>query len=144
MKLNLIYLLAFLVVLTSGCFSNKGSNPTPPVPAGSFAGQFRVVRTKSGHRDTLKANINLDLSTVTGFKVYGDTSTLHAGSNGNYAVSYNNFIQFADKTFPPSGVPVKFHLQGVYQYYYDGSTFQMVANSFLDTLSLQYDLKKVN
>jgi len=137
----------FLLVLASGCLSNKNNAPGPsrPLPEGTFAGPFRLIHKsfKTGKRDTLKANINLTLSTTVGFKVTGDTATVHSGSYGDY-VANSTYIQFFDKTYSSTKQPTKTHLTGIYQYFYDGTTFQMLASGALDTLSLQYDLKKVN
>jgi hypothetical protein len=145
MKKKLTYVLPVLilaVVFTSGCFKNAESNPTP-APSGTFTGQFRLLHRKPGTTviDTVKANIQLVIETGVGYKVLGDTLTIHAGSKGHYAIN-SNTIGFQDDTFPATGKPTKTHLSGYYQYYYDGtSVLQMVANS-ADTLSLQYDLKK--
>jgi hypothetical protein len=145
MKSKLLCLLLLIVVLASGCYSDKSSAPTPVVLAGTFTGQFRLVHTayKTGVRDTLSTNIQLTMNNSMDFAVTGDTSTIHAGSHGVYATS-GNYIQFTDITYPKTSIPVKAHLAGIYAYYYDGSIFQMVANSPFDTLSYQYDLKKVN
>jgi len=146
MKHKLLYLFPFLLALTSGCFGSKNSTPIPS-PDGTFSGQFRLIQkhSKTGISDTATANIQLVLDLTTGYKVTGDTSTLHAGSYGDYGVnSIYNTITFVDKTYPKTGIPTKTHLNGQYQYYYDGSTFQMVAFGALDTLILQYNLKKTN
>ena len=145
MKSNLLYPLLVIVVFASGCFGNKNSAPAPAIPSGNFTGQFRRVHTspRNGAMDTLKANLMLSLNVTTGFAVTGDTATVHAGSHGSYAIG-SSYIEFSDVTFPPTGTPTKIHLSGVYQYYYDGTVFQMVANSYLDTISYQYDMKKVN
>jgi hypothetical protein len=144
MKRKLFYLLPLSLLFLAGCFGNKNSAPTPTLlPSGTFTGQFRRIHKtfRTGVTDTQKANIQLIMETATGFAVTGDTSTVQAGSKGSYYVGLNNYIQFVDNTFPPTGTPTKTHLNGLYQYYYDGSVFQMLATS-LDTLSLQYDLKK--
>ncbi len=147
MKLKLVYLIPFLAIFTSGCLSNSTDTPGPtkPFPEGAFAGPFRLIHKnfKTGHRDTLKANLSLTLSTAVGYKVTGDTATVHAGSYGDYVVG-SNYIQFFDKTYSTAIKPTKTHLTGIYQYFYDGTSFQMLAQGALDTLSLQYDLKKVN
>jgi len=80
---------------------------------------------------------------TTGFKVTGDTSTVHAGSYGDYGVnSIYNTVTFIDKTYPKTGIPTKAHLDGTYQYYYDGTVLQLLGNSALDTVSFQYNLTK--
>jgi hypothetical protein len=144
MKPRLLYALLFIIVLVSGCFNDKSALPAP-TPSGTFTGQFRRVHItqKTGLRDTLKANIQVDLNSTTGYKVTGDTSTVHAGSYGTYSVN-SSYIQFNDATLSPTIQPAKVHLAGIYQYYFDGTVFQMVYNTPLDTVSLQYDLKKVN
>ncbi|HVV54193.1 MAG TPA: hypothetical protein VHC47_02645 [Mucilaginibacter sp.] len=74
------------------------------------------------------------------YAVTGDTSTVHAGSHGVWGIAGTS-IAFTDVTFPKSGTTTKTHLNGYYTYYYDGTVFQIVATS-LDTLALQYDLKR--
>ena len=141
---KLIYFLPAIVLLGYGC-----ANIPAPAPArltsGNFSGQFRLVHThaRTGVRDTSKANISLSLDLTTGYKVTGDTTTLIAGSYGGYAVAAS-YISFNDVTYPKTGIPLKTHLNGTYTYTYDGSALQMVFNNAQDTLSYQYDLKKVN
>lgn len=152
MKKTFIFLLPaalFVIAMATGCGPNQ-VDQIKPYPSGTFAGQFRLLRRPTGATkiDTMKATIQLVLETSGAFRVLGDTATLHAGSTGAYTISSsNNYIAFQDLTFPktnPPPAPVKIHLNGIYQYFYDGSTvFQMVFNSS-DTLSYQYDLKRVN
>ena len=82
---------------------------------------------------------------TTGFAVTGDTTTLHAGSHGGFIVN-NSFtsIDFIDLTYPKTGMPTKTHLNGVYNYAYDGTNLLMTAYGALDTLSLIYTLKKTS
>ena len=144
MKLKLLYALPFLMLL-AGCFSSSDKSAAPvPFPSGNFTGQFRAIHqnSKTGYHDTLKATLQLSLSTTTGYKVTGDTATVHAGSFGQYAMNHT-LVQFVDSTLPTTGTPKKVHLSGYYQYYYDGTVFQMLAAPS-DTLVYQYDLKKVN
>lgn len=139
---RLIYVLPVLLALAGGCA--KTNERVVPYPTGTFAGEFRFLHKRPGTAiiDTLKTNIQVVLETGVGFKVVGDTSTVHAGSKGHYGVNSSD-IAFDDETFPKTGRPAKSHLNGIYRYYYDGSSvFQMVANSS-DTLSLQYNLKRV-
>lgn len=145
MKPQLLYFSLLIVVLASGCFSNKSSAPAPVIPSGTFKGQFRRVHLNqsTAKRDTLSANIILTMNTATGYSVTGDTTKLHAGSYGGYAIS-SNLIQFNDLTYSASAPQTKIHLAGTYQYYYDGTIFQMVGYSALDTLAYQYDLTKSN
>jgi len=146
MKHKLLYLLPFILALASGCFGNKNNNPTPVTPpTGTFSGEFKLthLNQKTGAIDSSKAIIQLQMETATGYKVTGDTATLHAGSYGSYIVSSDGAaIQFTDKTFPATGTPVKIHLSGIYQYLYNGSNLQMLAYGPLDTLSFYYNLKK--
>jgi hypothetical protein len=144
MKHKLLFLLPLLAFTTACMKSNK---TTPPVvtPSGAFVGQFRLLHKKAGHvsYDTLKANITVTMQTPDNtYAVTGDTSTLHAGSNGSFSLNAS-YISFVDKTYPTTGIPTKTHLSGSYLYYYDGSILQMLAFSS-DTLSLQYDLKRSN
>jgi hypothetical protein len=148
MKLKLLYILPLIAVLSS-CLSNKNSNPTPvSLPSGTFTGTFTQLhyhlKATTTTVDTLRANIQLDMQLATGYKVTGDTSTVHAGSYGSYVIGSTNSIQFVDKTYPATGTPTKTHLAGVYQYYYDGSVFQLLGSNTADSLVYQYNLKKIN
>jgi hypothetical protein len=143
MKNNLLYLTCILAVLIVGCATN--SVKPPPALSGSFSGQFRLLHrhTDAVPFDTLTANITLTLnSSPTTFAVTGDTSTVIAGSIGTYELATNgNYILFVDSTLPKTGISSKAHLNGEYVYSWDGTTLQMLAYS-LDTLSVQYELKK--
>jgi len=145
MKLRLLYLLPLLIALTAGCLGgSKNSNNVAPIPDGVYSGQFRLLHVHTNKTDTVKANIMLTMSNSAGtYKVTGDTATVHAGSFGNYAGnSATGLITFVDKTYSSSAPVTKTHLTGTYNYAYDGTTFQMKAFGVLDTLVLQYDLKK--
>jgi hypothetical protein len=138
-----IILLA-IALLGSGCLKSSTTSTPIPQPSGTFVGTFRALHKKTSNvgYDTTKATIQLVFSGNT-YTVTGDTVTLHAGSFGTYQVD-GVFAGFNDKTYPTTGTPAKYHLNGVYQYYYDGNVFQALRNS-LDTLSLQYDLyRKTN
>jgi hypothetical protein len=129
----------------SACLKTE-SAVNVPTPTGTFNGEFRLLRKKVNQVkfDTVKANIQLVFTDNTNYKVLGDTVLVHAGSKGTVEMGKGasaGLIAFTDTTYPKSGKPAKTHLNGVYQYYYDGSKLQMVANS-ADTLSLQYDLKR--
>ncbi|MES2266219.1 MAG: hypothetical protein V4520_05645 [Bacteroidota bacterium] len=142
MMKKLIYFLPALLILAAGCFNNNNSTPIPN-PEGTFTGEFRLVRRLPNvtKLDTAKANIQLVITPGVGFKVLGDTSTVHAGSKGHYGIAGNG-IRFVDSTYK-AGNYTKRHLQGDYLFVYNGTNLQMVLNS-ADTLSLQYDLKKTN
>ena len=147
MKQRFIYLLPALLVLTifaTGCLKN--SNPPPvPYPTGTFNGQFRLLHKKLNETkvDTLKrANIQLVLETGMTYKVLGDTTTVHAGSKGQYGIN-SVYMGFDDNTYPKTGTPDKIHLHGNYSYIYDGSTLVILAVQG-DTLNYRYDLKKAN
>lgn len=93
--------------------------------------------------DTLKANIILSMQPTVGFKVTGDTSTVHAGSYGVCIVNSSyGVIDFIDNTYPATSTPTKTHLNGVYQYAFDGTTFQLAAHGALDTTAFLYNLKR--
>lgn len=152
MKLKLFFVLALIALFAGGCVSNKNSLPAPAIPSGTFEGQFRRVHTssKNGVRDTLKANVDLVLNKTSGFTLTPDnTPSVIVAGHGGYVIE-SNYILFNDLTYQTAvgsgsiGTSDKVHLTGTYQYYYDGKVFQMVNNSFLDTLSLQFDLKKQN
>src|SRR5271154_3272425 len=117
MKSKLLYLLLSVTVLASSCVGNKASSPTPTnYPSGTFTGQFRLIRTNlnTGVHDTSLANIQLTMNLTTGFAVTGDTSTVHAGSHGGYAINAT-YIDFVDATYPKTGTPTKTHLNGDYE-----------------------------
>ena len=147
MKQKLLYLFPILAILAAGCLGggNKNTN-VAPIPDGNYSGQFLLLHIHTDHTDTVKANINLNLANTTGmFKVTGDTTTVHAGSFGNYAGnSATGLISFEDKTYSPIAPVTKTHLTGTYTYAYDGTTLQMKAFGALDTLALFYNLKKTN
>jgi len=148
MKKLSIYLLPALLVLSlfaTGCLSNKTSNPVP-YPSGTFEGQFRLLHKKLNDSkiDTLKkATIQLVLESGVGYKVLGDTATVHAGSKGHYGINAT-YIAFDDETYPKTGTPAKIHLYGNYLYNYDGSTNLIILVNQGDTLNYRYDLKRVN
>ncbi|WP_428330604.1 hypothetical protein [Mucilaginibacter sp.] len=148
MKLKFTYLMLLVIVFATACTKSKtAADLNPTSPSGTYAGQFRLIHIhKDNTKDTLKANILLTMSLTTGFKVTGDTATVHAGSYGSYIIglSGSNTITFVDKTYPTTGTPTKTHLNGQYNYYYDGTVLQMQAFGPLDTLALQYDLKRSN
>src|SRR5579872_5810133 len=146
MKYRLLLLVAAAALLMVGCFkttSDLANSSNVTAISGTFTGQFRLLHrsTDKVPFDTTSCNITLTINpTGNTYTVTGDTTTVHAGSHGTYAVS-SPYIDFSDVTYPKSGIPNKTHLNGIYQFYYDGTNFQMLAYS-IDTLSLQYLLKK--
>lgn len=142
MKNAFIFFLPFLLMLAASCAKHNDTGSNFLVPSGSFAGQFARLRYNktTGRYDTIKANIVLSMDLKTGYKVTGDTSTVHAGSYGDFAIGPYS-IQFADKTLSASSVPTKVHLYGVYEYGYDGTNLQIDA-TYADTLGFFYNLKK--
>ena len=142
MKRHLIYLLPFIIIAAAGCVKSSSTYTPPPVPSGNFSGQFRIVtlkKTSSGY-DTAKATLQVTFKNTNQYAVNGDTTTLHAGSNGIFAVD-GFYAAFNDKTFPTNNTkPKKNHLSGIYQYYYDGTAFQLLRSAN-DTL-YEYDLRK--
>jgi len=147
MKNKILYLLPLLVLFAGSCTT---PNVTPPatalVPQGTYTGQFTLAHldSKTGMLDTSKkANLMLNMETATGFKVTGDTATVHAGSYGGYIVTTSTGqVQFFDKTYPPTGTPAKIHLDGIYDYTYDGTTLKIAAFGPLDTLEYFYKFTK--
>jgi hypothetical protein len=131
-------LLAFIVI-ASGCLNNKNSSNPIPVPTGTFSGQFTSLHKKANTSivDTLRANIQLTTTSAGLFKVSGDTATVHAGSHGSFQLN-SAYIQFQDSTATAHNTKV--HLNGLYQYAYDGNNFQITA--YNDTLYYEYDLKR--
>ena len=147
MKLKLLYLLPILAALASACGGK--SNAPIPIPDGTYSGQFRLLHIHPENRNiidtTAKANVVVYISPVSSstYKVTGDTSTVHAGSYGSFTADGDNkVITFIDKTYSGSAPVTKTHLNGIYAYSYDGTSFKMEAYGALDTLRLQYDLKK--
>lgn len=138
-----IYLLLVLVAAAAGCTKIHDNQPAVPLPVGEFTGKFLHIHKNitTSKLDTITVNLNLSLSATTGFAITGDT-TLHAGSHGAYGVN-NYYIQFIDETYSPSKPFTKYHLQGVYNYLYDGTKLNINV-SYADTLSLQYMFKKNN
>jgi hypothetical protein len=125
-----------------GCAPKNDVLPNTPVPvSGRYTGQFKLyhVNPKTNVVRIDSTNLNLSMETATGYKVTGDTTTLHAGSYGSYEVSSSaSEILFSDVTFPPGGTPAKVHLSGVYAYEYDGTTLQLITYGPQDTLQYFY------
>ena len=141
---KILYLVPMALMALSSCLGTS-TTPAPSsvnTPTGTFTGQFRRVHKNPATNkvDTLKANLTLTLSTATGYAVTGDTTSLHAGSNGIWTIN-DTYITFVDNTLQRTGTPVKIHLNGSYPYGYDGSKLQFLT-TFADTLAYQYDLVK--
>ena len=137
----LVVTLIFSVIMLSGCIKNNDSE-VPPVPSitGTFEGVFKKLRKRTsgpGYDTVIRANINLRIKADSGYTLLSDTA-IHANSNGEFVNNYN-YIQFADKTFKDTSK--KYHLHGIYGYYYDTNRLQVFASQ-LDTVGFIYDLKK--
>jgi hypothetical protein len=137
-----ILISSVLLLLVSSCIKDN-SNNNIVIPTGVFAGQFSRVHLnlKTNKLDTLKANITLTLSAVTGYIISGDT-TNHAASHGPYSADGQN-MYFTDKTLPLYPVstappPVKTHLNGIYLYSYNSSALQL--SLVTDTLAFYYNM----
>ncbi|MDB4905143.1 MAG: hypothetical protein JWQ63_4424 [Mucilaginibacter sp.] len=145
MKLKLLYLLLLLLAFMSGC-GPKSAAPVPNnTPEGTFTGKFKYIHkhAQTGAVDSVTTSIQLQIEQNTGFKVTGDTS-VHAGSYGSYLVNSSyTAIDFMDKTFPTTGTPAKYHLNGVYSYSYDGTNLSIAAFGAFDTLSYVYSMKRI-
>lgn len=131
----------FVALLFTSCLKGESAaDVAASFPVGTFTGQFRAIHKSTTGIDTQKANITLTLSTQTGFKITGDTATLHAGSHGGYLFN-TTYGFFSDSTYSATSTSTKVHLNGTYLYSYNGTVFQMLQVSG-DTLSYQYDLTK--
>jgi hypothetical protein len=147
MKKNILYLFLITGVCLSGCFGKKNDvMPNTPVPlSGTYSGKFKLYHVNTSNTITHidSTNLNLSMEAATGFKVTGDTTTLHAGSYGSYEVNSTTFqIFFSDKTFPLTGTPAKIHLSGAYAYEYDGTTLALLAYGPQDTLQYYYQFTR--
>jgi hypothetical protein len=144
MKLRLLYFLPLVAIFAVGCIGSKKSNPTP-VPNGTYSGEFRLLHIHADRIkiDTIKTNIVLYMSPSSTYSVTGDTTTVHAGSKGTFTADQSSgVISFVDNTYSSKAPVTKTHLKGTYVYAYDGTSFKIEAFGALDTLRLQYDLKK--
>jgi hypothetical protein len=143
MKRILIFLMPFIVMLGAGCLKHtENTDTSATIPTGTFAGQFLRIhynRTTTKY-DTLKANLTLSMDLKTGYAITGDTTAVHAGSKGDFAMDAY-YIQFTDKTYSTTPVNNKIHLAGTYLYQYNGTDFQIQA-VVADTLGFFYNLKK--
>jgi hypothetical protein len=143
MKQKLLLFLSVFALLASGCIKNEPDLPPPPLPSGTFTGTFKMLHrhTDKVPYDSLSTNLTLTLQSATNtFAVTGDTTAVHAGSFGTFAI-YSQFIAFADKTYSATVVSPKMHLDGTYIYNFDGINLTVEATSS-DTLAVGYFLKK--
>jgi hypothetical protein len=142
---KILYLLPFLSVFYMGCGpSSNTPTPTSSLPLGTFTGPYTYIHThfNTGVHDTTRGILQLSIENATGYSVTGDTSK-HAGSYGAcYVNPSTGNINFVDKTAPASGTTAKIHLNGFYQYSYDGANFQLVQEGALDTTAIIYNFKK--
>jgi hypothetical protein len=140
-KNNLPYLLLFMLILATGCAKTPQDDPAI-YPLGTFGGQFLLLnkKTSSPGYDTVKANLQLVLSTTTGYAVTGDTVRLHAGSYGSFYED-RTYIAFGDLTYPMK-TPTKIHLSGSYKYIYDGTRL-LFGKTNPDSVVYLYDLKRI-
>jgi len=122
------------MMLAAAC---KKPGPTIIAPLGTFNGIFtRIHYTNATKKyDTLKAGLIVVIDINTGFSVTGDT-TVHTASHGDFYTDATH-IQFDDFDFAE---PLKVHLDGVYDYTYDGSLLQF-SKSVGDTLHYSYALR---
>jgi hypothetical protein len=146
MKRILLYVLLSVFAFITGC-APKSAAPAPDnTPEGTFTGKFKYTHehAQTGEVDSATALIQLQIEQKTGFAVTGDTSTVHAGSYGSYLVNSNyTAIDFMDKTFSPTAVPPKYHLNGIYSYTYDGTNLYISFFGAYDTLSYVYTMKRI-
>jgi hypothetical protein len=142
MKRLIILFLPFIIMFGAGCIKHNEDAVPFVAPTGNFAGQFMKIHydLKTRKYDTVKANLVLAMDIKTGYKVTGDTATVHAGSFGDFSMD-NLYVQFADRTYSSTVSSSKIHLSGTYQYAYDGTNFRIEA-VVGDTVDLFYDLKK--
>lgn len=137
--------------VTSGCL--KGNDyPVSPTPDGTFTGEFRLISKKANKTtiDTAKTIIRLTLTQANAtFAISGDTTVVHAASKGKYGIN-GSLIGFDDNTLSAANAantaPIingKAHLNGIYQFAYNGSALQM-RTIVGDTIAYEYDLKKTN
>ncbi|GAB2983091.1 hypothetical protein GCM10027049_20050 [Mucilaginibacter puniceus] len=142
MKKNLFGLLIILSVIATGCA--KEEEAPLEIPEGKFSGSFRRLHLDktTSKIDTLTANLVITLSTTAGYAVLSDTSVVHAGSKGGYAID-PLYIEFGDTTVPPGPLPTtgKTHLAGFYLYYYKDDLLKLAKSN--DTLDYYYDLVRV-
>jgi len=128
MKLFYLLPIAAFIFFASACSKINDNQPTVVLPTGTFTGQFLKIHLNpvTSKYDTSTAALQLTLSQSTGFTVTGDTTTLQAGSYGSYAANAY-YIQFVDQTYNAAKPSSKYHLQGVYNYLYNGTQLVIVV-----------------
>ncbi|MBE9667395.1 hypothetical protein [Mucilaginibacter boryungensis] len=143
MKRAIIFFLPFIVMLGAGCLKHSNdADVSFNAPTGTFAGPFMKIHYSPATKkyDTVKANLTLTMDLKTGYKVTGDTATVHAGSFGDFSMD-PTYVQFADKTYSSTASLSKVHLSGTYLYSYNGVNFKIEA-VVGDTLDYYYNLTK--
>jgi len=143
MKHKILYLFLSSAVLLTACLKTVQPPPPPPVPSGTFTGVYKRFHrsTGTGPYDTVQTNLTVKFSIPDyTYTVTGDTSTIHAGSYGAFGIT-SPYIGFADKTYSAKSTSTKAHLNGYYNYSYDGTNLLIYATSS-DTLLIGYTLKK--
>jgi len=65
MKHKILYLFLFLVIVAAGCIKSSNSAPPPPIPSGTFSGQFKLYQrhTDKVPYDSLITNITVNFKT---------------------------------------------------------------------------------
>ncbi|RYY36178.1 MAG: hypothetical protein EOP46_07400 [Sphingobacteriaceae bacterium] len=144
MKKKTINVLAVVALFSGIMFTSclKDKNEVTPAPSitGNFDGVFKKLKkrtTGTGFDTVYKHGFAVRMKADSGYTAVSD-SVSHSNSNGTFENDYN-YIQFSDKTYT-SGT-TKLHLQGLYNYAFDGTRLQFLAGSG-DTVLYFYDLRK--
>jgi hypothetical protein len=146
----LIYLLPALLLCLNSCIKTQ-RDPDKYLgdkgyPLGTFAGECMRLRKNAYNYkiDTARVNLTLVLSTNTGYRLTGDTTTWHAGSYGSFSEDFVNMI-FNDASLSPYYASKKVRLlSGLYTYDYAGNTLVISPGGVQsDTLRYIYTLKKI-
>lgn len=146
----LIFLLPAVMLYLTGCIKTQ-RDPDQYLadkgyPLGTFTGNCLKLRKKAYDYsyDTIKVNLTLTLSTNTGYRLTGDTTSWHAGSYGSFSEDFASIV-FDDLSLPASATTKRTHLSGLYSYDYEGSTLIIKpAAPQSDTLKFIYNFKKIN
>jgi hypothetical protein len=143
MKHKLLYLFFLLGIVVAGCIKSSPKTQPAPVPSGTFTGQYELFHrhTYKDPWDTVKTDLTIKFSSVDNtYNVTGATTTIHADSHGTFTI-LSPYIGFTDQTYSSTDTSKVAHLQGYYNYGYDGTNLTIYASS-ADTLLLGYTLKK--